>query len=87
MAWMQTDYSNHMHFRWKIKWRLKHLDALGIMSEIATLYGLAGTRINGMLVLVRTSVDQHLCWRNELLLCQRASARNVSSPTINLHGV
>ena len=83
MAWMQTDYSNHMHFRWKIKWRLKHLDALGIMSEIATLYGLAGTRINGMLVLVRTSVD--LCRHNEILLCQRASTLNVSP--INLHGV
>ena len=23
MAWMETDYSKHMHFRWKIKWRLE----------------------------------------------------------------
>ena len=31
MAWMETDYSKHTHFRWKIKWRLEHLGALGIM--------------------------------------------------------
>ena len=23
MAWMETDYSKHTHFRWKIKWRLE----------------------------------------------------------------
>ena len=33
VAWMGTDYSKHMHFRWKIKWRLEHLGALGIMGE------------------------------------------------------
>ena len=33
MAWMETDYSKHTHFRWKIKWRLEHLGALGIMGE------------------------------------------------------
>ena len=33
MAWMETDYSKQTHFRWKIKWRLKHLGALGIMGE------------------------------------------------------
>ena len=32
MAWMETDYSKHTHFRWKIKWRLEHLGALGIMG-------------------------------------------------------
>ena len=32
MARMETDYSKHMHFRWKIKWRLEHLDALGILT-------------------------------------------------------
>ena len=32
LAWMETDlYSKHTHFRWKIKWRLEHLGALGIM--------------------------------------------------------
>ena len=31
---METDYSKHMHFRWKIKWRLEHLGALGIMDEM-----------------------------------------------------
>ena len=35
MAWMETDYSKHTHFRWKIKWRLEHLCALRIMGETA----------------------------------------------------
>ena len=30
---METDYSKHTHFRWKIKWRLEHLGALGIMVK------------------------------------------------------
>ena len=33
IARMETDYSKHTHFRWKIKWRLEHLSALGIMVE------------------------------------------------------
>ena len=33
MAWMETDYSKHTHFRWKVKWRLEHLGALGVMGE------------------------------------------------------
>ena len=37
MAWMETDYSKHTYFRWKIKWRLEHLGALGIMDETAPL--------------------------------------------------
>ena len=37
MAWMETDYSKHTHFRWKIKWRLELLGALGIMGEAAPL--------------------------------------------------
>ena len=37
MAWMETDYSKHTHFRWKIKWRLEQLGALGIMGETAPL--------------------------------------------------
>ena len=36
MAWMETDYSKHTYFRWKIKWRLEHLGALGIMGEAAS---------------------------------------------------
>ena len=35
MAWMQTDYSKHTYFRWKVKWRLEHLGALGVMGETA----------------------------------------------------
>ena len=35
VAWMETDYSKHTHFRWKIKWRLEHLGTLGIMGETA----------------------------------------------------
>ena len=34
MASMETDYSKHTNFRWKIKW-LEHLGALGIMGEMA----------------------------------------------------
>ena len=37
MAWMETDYSEHAHFRWKVKWWLEHLGALGIMGEAALL--------------------------------------------------
>ena len=37
MAWMETDHSKHTYFRWKIKWRLEHLGALGIMGEMAPL--------------------------------------------------
>ena len=33
MAWMETNYSKHTHFRWKIKWRLEHLGALGILGK------------------------------------------------------
>ena len=33
MAWMETDYSKHTYFRWKVKWRLEHLGALGTMGE------------------------------------------------------
>ena len=35
MAWMEMDYSKDTHFRWKIKWRLQHLGAPGIMGETA----------------------------------------------------
>ena len=40
MAWMEQGYKYHSkdtHFRWKIKWRLEHLGALGIMGEAAPL--------------------------------------------------
>ena len=37
MAWTKTDYSKDAHFRWKLKWRLEHLGALGIMGETAPL--------------------------------------------------
>ena len=37
MAWMEMDYSKDTHFRWKIKWRLEHLGATGIMSEMGPL--------------------------------------------------
>ena len=38
MARMETDYSKHTHFRLKIKWRLEHLGALGIMDESAPIW-------------------------------------------------
>ena len=38
MAWMETDYSKHTHFRWNwTKGRLEHLGVLGIMGETASL--------------------------------------------------
>ena len=37
MAWMETDYSKHTQFRWKIKWRLEHLGTLGIMGDTVPL--------------------------------------------------
>ena len=40
MAWMETDYSKHSHFQWKIKWPLEHLGTLGIMGETAPLRAL-----------------------------------------------
>ena len=33
MVWMEADYSKH--FRWKIKWRLEHLGAQGILGQTA----------------------------------------------------
>ena len=37
MARMETDYSKHAHFQWKIRRQLEHLSALGIMRETAPL--------------------------------------------------
>ena len=37
MAWMEMDYSKHMHFLWKIQLWLEHLGAQGIMGETAPL--------------------------------------------------
>ena len=37
MAWMETDYSRLTYFRWKVKWQLEHLGALGIMGETTPL--------------------------------------------------
>ena len=37
MAWMETDYSKHTHFRWKIKWWPEHLGALRVMGGMEPL--------------------------------------------------
>ena len=37
MAWMETDYSKHTHFRWKVKWRLEYFGAQGTMGETTPL--------------------------------------------------
>ena len=34
MAWMEMDYSKHMHFQWKIKWRLEHCGMQRVMGEM-----------------------------------------------------
>ena len=39
---METDYSKDTHFRWKIKWRLEYLGALGSMGEMAPLVSHTG---------------------------------------------
>ena len=46
---METDYSKHTYFRWKVKWWLEHLGALGTMDEKTPLrplmtYARDGTR-------------------------------------------
>ena len=43
MAWMETDYSKHMYFRWKVKWRLEHLGVLGIMGETTLFISTSGS--------------------------------------------
>ena len=34
MAWMETYYQKHTHFRWNIKWRLEHLGPIVTMAII-----------------------------------------------------
>ena len=34
MAWMETNYSEDTHFRWKIKRRLEHLGSLLIIGDL-----------------------------------------------------
>ena len=38
MARMETDYSKDTHFRWKTKWRLKHMGALGLMGSFSVAF-------------------------------------------------
>ena len=45
MACMETDYSKHTYFRWKVKWRREHLGALGTMVETAPLIPCYATNI------------------------------------------
>ena len=59
MAWMESDYSKHTHFQWKIKWWLEHLGALGIM----------GLRFNISLSLQWPSVLYHSSQTTVELLC------------------
>ena len=46
MPWMETDYSEHTHYRWKIKWRLEHLGALGIMVAGPFNIQMGGTQLS-----------------------------------------
>ena len=44
MAWIETDYSKHTYFQWKIKWWPEHLGALRIMDEnvhIGKVFGIS----------------------------------------------
>ena len=58
MAWMETDYSKHTYFRWKVEWRLEQLGALGIMDE--TKYCLLFITIESEMILTEMSVDVQL---------------------------
>ena len=63
MAWMEMDYSKNTYFRWKVKWRLEHLSALGTMSETAPLtwhfvFSFSAVHIGFQLTLVRAEIAQ-----------------------------
>ena len=51
---METDYSKHTYFRWKIKWRLEHLGALGTMGEAALINS---TELHGLRILFKSEVN------------------------------
>ena len=55
---METDYSKHTYFRWKVKWWLEHLGALGTMGE-KTPFKVPNDVCEG---------------RNEIYLCGKVSA-------------
>ena len=82
MAWMETDYSKHTYFRWKVKWRLEHLGALGTMGEMTPLtYPL------------QLSVDIMLNWEHSLArllnfyqLVQSLNCKSFPSPGGVPHG-
>ena len=66
---MEMDYSNHMHFRWKIKWRLDFLGALGIMGEMAPL------------IIVATCLVLCWCKHTHYTAIYTGSSKNASSQT------
>ena len=48
MAWMKTYYSKDTHFRLRIKWRLEHVGAQGIMGEAALKVRVMGSSTMGL---------------------------------------
>ena len=63
MAWMETDYSKNTYFRWKVKWRLERLGALGTMGETAPLTSVCAR------VRVRVCVYVCACVRARVCVC------------------
>ena len=68
MAWMETDYSKHRNFRLKIKWRLEHLGALGIMGDdygfwycVKNLHKLSPSSSPEVRICLRSCIKL-LCW-------------------------
>ena len=58
MAWMEMDYSKHTYFRWKVKWQLGHLGALGTMGETAPLS------------LYKKLISSNLCMVTPVTICE-----------------
>ena len=88
MAWMETDYSKHTYFRWKVKWRLEYLGALGTMGEMAPLIfnpiSFLVTRSPWLRVPLPFALNHKQQWRT-LLSAQRRRGRVGWSKPIRFH--
>ena len=82
MAWTEMDYSKHVtHFRWKIKWQLEHLGALGIMGVMVPLGNLtvnSGCKFR-ILVIVRNNNNNNnnITTTTRLVICVQISESNL----------
>ena len=65
---METDYSKHTHFQWKIKWQLEDLAALGIMGETGFLTWQEESRRFRLQRLLKIEECQYWQFRNVISL-------------------